>query len=970
MPAPRLFLIDGSNQMYRAYHAIRGLTGPNGASTNAIYGFVTMMRKLIADHAPTYVAAAFDLAGPTFRDDLVDNYKANRAPMPPDLVEQIALVHDACAAMGVPVLVHEGFEADDVIGTLARHAASEGLDVAIVTGDKDFFQLVDDRIRVFNPRDDGAWFDAEAVREKFGVRPAQVVDVLALMGDTIDNVKGVPGIGEKGARDLIATWGSLDALLAHAAEVPQKKYRDALLANADAAHQSRTLVTIRTDVPVSLDLEALRYTGPQRERCFELFGQLGFRSLVASFAPTAASVETDYAFVDTAGDLDALLDEVRAAQHVACAMIADEAGPMRSTPMAIVFSLRPRHARIVMLADAGPPAPPGGGLFDAPVPAATPPGVAADEAWARIGALCSDPGVTKTGHDLKALARELQVRGYALNGLIDDTLISSYVVDATRSSHALDDLALDLASYQAGREDDVRGKGMKTQGFRTIARDALRVYAGERADLAGQIAPVLGESLDREGLRAVYDDLELPLVPVLADLERTGIRVDTQILAAQASRIDAELATRSARIYALAGMEFNINSPKQLAEVLFDKLQLPVMKRTGKAKTPSTGVEVLEELAQVHEMPREVLEWRAMMKLKGTYIDALPLLIHPATRRVHTTYNQAVAATGRLSSSDPNLQNIPIRTELGREIRAAFVAEPGCVLISADYSQIELRVLAHIAHDQALIDAFTRDEDIHDQTALKVFGASSGLDPYELRRRAKIINYALLYGKTAFTLSKDIGVSQQAAQAFIDAYFAGYPGVQAVHRGDAGVSARNRPGAHGRGTPPARAGDHEPQRPDPSGRRTRRGEHAHPGHGSRHPEARDDRPPSRTRGLQPRWLVARADAAHGARRTRVRGAAGVCRRCRGAGEIADGGSRRTRRARHRGRRHRRELARGEVGAAPLRGPGHTGCPVARQSRAARGRGPYDAGVFTPRYGGEGAHFSLNDSHSASMAAAA
>ena len=473
-----------------------------------------------------------------------------------------------------------------------------------------------------------------------------------------------------------------------------------------------------------------------------------------------------------------LLDEVRAAQHVACAMIADEAGPMRSTPMAIVFSLRPRHARIAMLADTAPPVAATGGLFDAPASASTSVGIPADEAWARIGALCSDAAVTKAGHDVKAFVRELQARGHALTGLTDDTLISSYIVDATRSSHALDDLALDLAGYQAGREDDVRGKGVKTQGFRTIDREALRVYAGERADLALQIAPVLGESLDREGLRAVYDDLELPLVPVLADLERTGIRVDTRVLAAQASRIDAELTTRSARIYALAGMEFNINSPKQLAEVLFDKLQLPVMKRTGKAKTPSTGVEVLEELAQVHEMPREVLEWRAMMKLKGTYIDALPLLIHPATGRVHTTYNQAVAATGRLSSSDPNLQNIPIRTELGREIRAAFVAEPGCVLISADYSQIELRVLAHIARDQALIDAFTRGDDIHDQTALKVFGASSGLDPYELRRRAKIINYALLYGKTAFTLSKDIGVTQQAAQAFIDAYFAGYPGVR------------------------------------------------------------------------------------------------------------------------------------------------------------------------------------------------
>jgi len=780
MSARTLFLIDGSNQMYRAYHAIRGLTGPDGKSTNAVYGFVTMLRKLIADHSPAYVAAAFDLAGPTFRDSLVTDYKANRAPMPPDLAEQIGWVHEACAAMGVPVLVHDGFEADDVIGTLARGAAAQGLDVALVTGDKDFFQLVDGQIKVFNPRDEGAWFDADGVREKFGVTPAQVVDVLALMGDAIDNVKGVPGIGEKGARDLIATWGTLDALLEHASEVPQKKYREALLANADSARQSRTLVTIRTDVPIPFELDALHYRGPQRDRCFTLFSQLGFRSLVAEFAPSASQVDTDYSFVDTVDGLDALLADVRRAGHVAIAMIADEAAPLRSTPTAIALSLQPRHARIVLLAPSAASAAhaPAQGLFDSPAEEPPARGVPADVAWERIGALCADPAVTKVGHDVKAFVRELQVRGARLAALTDDTLLSSYIVDANRSSHALDDLALELTSYQAGREDDVRGKGVKTQGFGAIAPDALRVFAGERADLAGQLAPVLGEALDRDGLRAVYDDLELPLVPVLADLERTGIRVDTAVLAAQASRIDAELAARSARIFAMAGMEFNINSPKQLAEVLFDKMQLPVTKRTGKARTPSTAVEVLEELAQSHDMPRAVLEWRAMMKLKGTYIDALPQLIHPATQRVHTTYNQAVAATGRISSSDPNLQNIPIRTELGREIRAAFVAEPGAVLISADYSQIELRVLAHLAQDEALIEAFRRDEDIHDKTALKVFGADSGLDRYELRRRAKIINYALLYGKTAFTLSKDIGVTTQAAQAFIDAYFDGYPGVR------------------------------------------------------------------------------------------------------------------------------------------------------------------------------------------------
>src|SRR5436309_207429 len=633
-----LYLIDGSSQMYRAYHApVRTIDGgllrnAQGTPTNAVYIFVTMLRKLLNEHRPEHIAASFDLPGRTFRDDLVADYKANRAPMPDELAEQIPMVHAACEALGVPILTSERYEADDVIGTLAEKAAAAGFEVAIVTGDKDFYQLVRDRIRVFNPREEGTWYDAEGVKEKFGVAPDLVVDVLALMGDTIDNIKGVPGIGEKGARELIAAYGSLENLLAHAPEVKHKRYREGLLANAEQARRSRELARIRTDVPVDLDPPALQYRGGSRERSFQIFNELGFRTIAKEYAPTASSITKTYRVVNTAEEVRHLADRLRAAGR---------------------FALR-----------------------DLPVEAA---------------------------------------------------------VD----------------------------------------------YAGERADLAGQLAPIFRGLLVKEQLNDVYETLELPLVPVLIAVERAGIRVDGGAMAGLSLKVEQDLAQRTARIFEMAGGEFNINSPKQLAEILFDKLQLPVLKRTGTSRAPSTAVEVLEELALGHDLPRQILEWRGLMKLKGTYIDALPQLVNPDTGRVHTCFNQAVASTGRLSSSDPNLQNIPIRTSLGREIRRAFIADPGNVLVSADYSQIEFRVLAHLAGDELLIDAFQRGADFHEQTALKIFGANTGRDPHELRSKAKMVNYALLYGKTAFTLSKDIGVTPQAAQEFIDAYFAGFPRVRA-----------------------------------------------------------------------------------------------------------------------------------------------------------------------------------------------
>ena len=773
MARPTLFLIDGSSQMYRAYHAFRGrgLSNQEGQTTHAVYVFVTMLRKLINDHHPSHLAASFDLAGPTFRDELVTDYKANRAAMPDDLAEQINWVHQACEAMGVPIVTAPGYEADDVIGTMAMRAVTD-FDVAIVSIDKDFFQLVQPGIRVYDPRDEGAWFDADGVVDKFGVAPSQVVDVLALVGDTSDNVAGVPGIGKKGALDLVKQFGSLDALLERVDELKPKQ-REALTSHRADALRSRQLVTIRRDVPLDFEFDALKYRGASRERCYELFSRLAFRTLVNEYAPTADTIAKDYSLVATEPELDDLVAELRAAGEFACRVIPDHQSAMRAGIVGIAFSTRDRQARYVPIGHEN-----GDTSGDLLSGASAPLQIDAATALGRLRPLFEDETLGKIGHDLKFETVVLARHGITLRGLGFDSMLGSYLLDATRPGHPLEDTSLEHLGYKALAEEDICGRGAKAVPFRRLPPAALLTYAGERADLARQLATRLAPLLVTDGLEPVYREHEMPLVTVLAEVERAGIRIDGPALAAQSRHIEQELARITAEIFVLAGEEFNVNSPQQLGKILFEKLQLTPGKKTGKTRSASTAAEVLEELALTHDLPRLVLEWRALHKLKSTYIDALPLMVHPETGRVHTCFNQAIAATGRLSSSDPNLQNIPIRTELGRQIRRAFVAAPGNVLISADYSQIELRVLAHMAGEDALIEAFRTGEDIHERTGLKLFGPDSGLDTHLLRSRSKMVNYAVLYGKTPFTLAKDINVTQEAAQEFIDAYFAGFPRVR------------------------------------------------------------------------------------------------------------------------------------------------------------------------------------------------
>jgi len=776
MARPRLFLIDGSSQMYRAYHAMRGggLSNQEGSTTHAVYLFVTMLRKLMADHSPPFIAASFDLRGKTFRDDIVSDYKANRAVMPDDLAEQIGWVHEACEAMGVPILTSPGYEADDVIGTLAVKAVAAGYDVSIVSIDKDFFQLVaDPHVKVYDPREDGTWFDEAGVAQKFGVPPSQVVDVLALVGDTSDNVAGVPGIGKKGAIDLMTRFGSLNALLERTSELKPKQ-SETLTTHRDAALQSRQLVTIRTDVPLDVDLAALAYRGASREKCYELFTRLAFRTLVNDYAPTMESTPHEYELVTTAAAFDALVGRLSAAGEFGMRLVTDDIAAVRAPIVGFAFTVADRQAAYVPVGhESGDGR--GGDLLSA---ASRPDQLELTAVLQRLKPLLEDAGVRKLGHDVKRETILLGRHGVTLRGVEFDAMLGSYLLDANRSSHGLPEIALEHLGYRAIDQESVTGKGVKAVPLSQLSPEAVLKLACERVDVARQLSRKLAPMLETEQLAPVNRDFELPLIDVLADIERAGIRVDTAALAQQGTQLENQLLALTGRIHELAGGEFNISSPKQLGEVLFDRLNLPVLKKTGGTRSNSTAVEVLEELALTHELPKLILEFRGLHKLKGTYVDALPLLVNPETGRVHTSFNQAVAATGRLSSSDPNLQNIPIRTEIGRLIRSAFVAAPGHVLISADYSQIELRVLAHLAGEDTLIESFRVGEDIHDRTALKVFGADSGLSKHELRRRAKIINYALLYGKTAFTLAKDIGVTKEAAQTFIDAYFAGFPKVR------------------------------------------------------------------------------------------------------------------------------------------------------------------------------------------------
>ncbi|BAE53015.1 DNA polymerase I [Paramagnetospirillum magneticum] len=797
--APRhVTLIDGSGFIFRAFHGLPPMTRADGTPVNAVYGFTTMLMKLLADSSSDHVAVIFDSSRKTFRSAIYPEYKAHRPPAPEELVPQFPLVREATRAFDLPAIELEGFEADDLIATYARLAVEAGARVTIVSSDKDLMQLVGPGVEMIDPMKNRTIGEAE-VREKFGVSPDKVVDVQALCGDSSDNVPGVPGIGVKTAAQLIEEYGDLDTLLARASEIKQPKRRESLIANADLARISRELVRLRTDAPVPVPLSELDVKPPAPEKLAAFCAAQGFRSLmgrlnakIPTAAPTATravlpteapaeapslppKVETAYELVT---DLAALENWIALATGGGLVGFDTETtglDPLRARLVGVSLAVAPGRACYIPVLHA--PAQAQGDLLGGPSTDA-PQIIPAAETLARLKPLLADPSVLKVGHNIKYDMQVMAMQGLAVEPF-DDTMLLSYALDGASHGHGLDELCLLHLGHANIPFSEVCGSGRNQVTFDRVPLDKARDYAAEDADMTLRLHALLKPRLLSERMVSVYETLERPLVPVIAAMERDGIKVDRAQLMALSEDFGRRLTELETEVIALNnGEAFNLGSPQQLGKVLFETLNLPGGKKT-KTGQWATGADVLEELAPLHALPARLLDWRQLSKLKGTYTDALVAQINPATGRVHTSYSLAATTTGRLSSSDPNLQNIPIRTEEGRKIRHAFVAEPGKKLVSADYSQIELRLVAHVAEIAGLRDAFAHGADIHAITASQVFGVPlDGIDP-ALRRRAKAINFGIIYGISAFGLAAQLGIPQGEAKAYIEAYFARYPEIRA-----------------------------------------------------------------------------------------------------------------------------------------------------------------------------------------------
>src|SRR5215469_12752327 len=737
--------------IFRAYHAMarqRGMSTRKGLPTAAIYVFVNMLRKLRDDFSPHYLAAVFDVAAPTFRDQQYKEYKANRSEMPGDLAQQIPYIRRALEAYRIPILEMPGFEADDVIGTLATEAAAQGRPVYVVSSDKDMLQLVNDRVRVLNPPKDNLVADAAKVEEILGVPPSRVIDVLALRGDSIDNIPGARGIGDKGSVEIIQRFRSVEAALEHAAEVDRKTYRESLQNNRKEILLSKQLVTINCAVNIELDIDKLHVGEPDIEALRALFSELEFTSLLKELLPEVAPIAGNYRDANSAADVESVLKAMPPGAALGVAVEIDnppqlpeteEENDAEATLLPLTSELSRNHqARSIAISSEI-----GSALTIAPDSAA----------FAVLKSVLASETIPKSIHDWKSTTHALEPSRLA--GIQHDTRLYSYLLDPIYSSHNLPEVAL-------------RRFNLKLTGS-----------LAEAADVTGRLTSVLRKEVDEADLLKLYEEIDLPLVSVLARMEQAGVCINHDALALMSQRLEREIDAKAKEIYQCCGSEFNINSPKQLGDVLFNRLNLPKPVKYGKGKTISTAVDVLEGLAAEHQAPKLVLEYRQLAKLKSTYVDALPALLKRSTGRLHTTFDQTGTATGRLSSANPNLQNIPIRTELGREIRAAFTAAPGNLLLAADYSQIELRLLAHFSEDPLLVEAFRRGDDIHTLTASQVFGVPPLLVTPDHRRQAKVVNFGIVYGLSAFGLSQNLGIETSEAKKFIDAYFEKYAGVRA-----------------------------------------------------------------------------------------------------------------------------------------------------------------------------------------------
>ena len=757
-----IYLIDGSAYIYRAYHAIRNLTNSKGLPTNATFGFARMILKLVEERSPEHMVICFDVRGPTFRHERYPDYKANRPPMPEDMALQIPYIKKIVEGFGIPMVEKTGYEADDLIGTLARKAQEAGFPVVMVTGDKDYHQLVTDRATVYDPMKEKT-IDLKAVDEMYGVSPSQLIDVMGLSGDTADNIPGVPGIGPKTALKLIQNFESMDALFDRLGEIKATKQREKLAAHKDQALLSRELVTIDIHAPVDFDEKAFELAAPDQAALGALFAELEFRQLQQTFPPVQDLSQKDYQAVTEPRALDRLVETLVSARRFALDTETTSVDPMRARLVGLSFAVVAHQAWYVPCGHH---------------PDVVPEALSLETVLARLRPVLEDPGVEKIGQNIKYDWIVLARHGISLAGVTRDTMLASYLISPSKRAHNLDQMALDHLGHHTIKFEAVAGKGKDQVTFDRVPLKKAVPYACEDADLTLMVHDVLMPILEKQGLGELYASVEMPLVPVLTAMEMTGIAVDPDRLRELSRSFQDQLEEIEEQVYARAGEPFNIRSSQQLGHILFEKLGLPVQKKTKKKTGYSTDVDVLTALADRHELPALVLRHRTLAKLKSTYTDALLELIHPETGRIHTSFNQTVAATGRLSSSDPNLQNIPVRTEEGRQIRGAFVPRPGWVLMSADYSQIELRILAHCSQDPILIDGFQKDEDIHARTAAEVFQVLPGMIDPELRRQAKAINFGIVYGMSPFGLSKQLGISRKMAQTYIDHYFKRYAGVQ------------------------------------------------------------------------------------------------------------------------------------------------------------------------------------------------
>jgi DNA polymerase-1 len=765
MPKEKLFLIDGNSFCYRAYYAIRSLSNSKGQPTNAAYGFITMLNKIVKEEAPDMLAVAFDMKAPTFRHKKYEEYKSHRKPMPEDLISQMPYIKQLVQAHNIPLYEMEGYEADDILATIAKKAADKGIDTFIVTGDKDALQMVESRIKVYSTHKEGLIYDPAKVKEIYGVGPERITDIMALMGDATDNIPGVKGIGEKTAVELIAEFGSLDALYKNIDKVKGEARKKMLLENKDNAFLSKELAQADTEVPIDVDLKEMKLKEPDQTRLVELYRELEFKSLLKDVTPKE-TLKSEYILIEDEKGLDKLVKELDRAKEFVFDTETTSEDPMLARLAGISFSSEEGTAYYVGVCE----------LCETKK-------LSIKLVLEKLKDIFEDKKIKKTGQNIKYDYIVLANHGIRVKGITFDTMVASYLLNPSKLNHNLEDISIEYLGHKMTTPiQELLGKGKSAITMDKVDIDKVCRYSCEDSDVTFRLKKILEKELTKKDLDSLFYDVEIPLIEVLAQMEMDGVAIDSGYLKELSAEMEKKLDKLTKKIYKIADKEFNINSPKQLSVILFEKLKLPVIKRTKTGV--STDEDVLTKLASKHELPEKLLEYRELSKLKSTYVDNLPDLINPATGKIHTSFNQTVTATGRLSSSGPNLQNIPIKTDEGRRIRKAFIPSgKGNVLLSADYSQIELRVLAHFSGDKQLIKAFNDGLDIHSFTASLVFGVKEKEITKDMRNMAKTVNFGIVYGMSPYGLSQGLGIEVEKAKEFIDAYFERYPDVRQFMEG-------------------------------------------------------------------------------------------------------------------------------------------------------------------------------------------